>query len=201
MVNAVDFKTEFLALLPALRAFTRALCRNPAAADDLAQETLLRAWAHRDSFTLGTNLRAWIFTIARNAFYSGMRRRTREVEDPDGINANNVAVPPRQHDGLDLEDLERGLGLLPSEQREALMLVGASECSYEEAAAICGCAIGTIKSRVSRARRTLLAYLEGTQRPQSDSRSEAKASESPKAGAASRPAGPAAAPLDDASEA
>lgn len=163
MAERPEFKNELMPLIPALRAFARSLCNNVALADDLAQETLLRAWAHRDSFILGTNLRAWLFTIARNAFYSNARRRSREVEDPDGYYSNNLSVAPMQHNGLDLEDLQRGLSKLPPEQREAIMLIGASGCSYEEAASICGCAVGTIKSRVSRARRSLLAHLEGSE--------------------------------------
>jgi len=161
MTSDSGFKNEMLTMVPVLRAYARALCQNAARADDLCQETLMRAWAHRESYTPHTNMRAWLFTIARNTFYSDIRRRVREVEDPDGLIAGNVAVHPNQHGELDLKDLQRGLARLPSEQREAIMLVGASGCSYEEAAAICTCAIGTIKSRVSRARRGLLAYLDG----------------------------------------
>ena len=156
-----DFKTELLEAVPALRAFARSLSGRADLADDLAQETLLRAWANRKSFTPGTNLKAWLFTILRNAFYSGLRKRIREVEDPDEMHARNIAVPPGQEEGVDLDDLQRALERLPAEQCEALILIGASGFSYEEAANICGCAVGTMKSRVSRARRALLADLEG----------------------------------------
>jgi RNA polymerase sigma-70 factor, ECF subfamily len=161
MTDESGFKNEILTSIPVLRAYARALCNNAARADDLSQETLMRAWAHRDSYTPNTNMRAWLFTIARNSFYSDIRRRKREVEDPDGLIANSLAVQPNQHSELDLKELQRGLAQLPSEQREAVMLVAASGCTYEEAAMICGCAVGTIKRRVSRARRSLLAYLEG----------------------------------------
>jgi RNA polymerase sigma-70 factor (ECF subfamily) len=156
-----DFKAELLDAVPALRAFARSLSGRADLADDLAQETLLRAWANRKSFTPGTNLKAWLFTILRNAFYSGLRKRIREVEDPDEVHARNIAMPPSQEEGVDLDDLQRALERLPAEQCEALILIGASGFSYEEAAAICGCAVGTMKSRVSRARRALLADLGG----------------------------------------
>jgi RNA polymerase sigma-70 factor (ECF subfamily) len=160
---APDFKTELLTQLPALRAFARSLCGDPARADDLTQDTLLKAWANKQSFTPGTNMKAWLFTILRNGFYSELRRHKRDVEDPNDVYANNLSVPPTQQDHLELRDLRRALILLPAEQREALILVGASGCSYEEAAAICGCAVGTIKSRVSRARRTLIAHFQPTE--------------------------------------
>jgi len=176
MTEESGFKNEMLTLIPVLRAYARALCQNAARADDLSQETLMRAWAHRDSYTPNTNMRAWLFTIARNTFYSDIRRRVREAEDPDGLIAGTVAVQPNQHGELDLKELERGLARLPSEQREAIMLVGAGGCSYEEAAAICACAIGTIKSRVSRARRALLAYLDGHELESADSGESAETS-------------------------
>jgi RNA polymerase sigma-70 factor (ECF subfamily) len=158
-----DFKAELLTHLPAMRAFARSLCSDASRADDLVQDAVLRAWASKQSFTLGTNMKAWLFTILRNGFYSEIRRRKRDVEDPEGTLAGNLSVPAAQQDHLDLQDLRRGLSLLPVEQREALILVGASGCSYEEAAAICDCAVGTIKSRVSRARRSLLAHFEGNE--------------------------------------
>ncbi|MGE0744660.1 MAG: sigma-70 family RNA polymerase sigma factor [Rhodospirillales bacterium] len=150
-----------LDLIPALRAFSRALCNDPTRADDLAQETLLKAWGARESFTVGTNLKAWLFTIARNTYYSDHRRRGREVEDPDGIRAASLPAAPEQFTEIQKRDLRRALARLPAEQREAIMLVGAGGCSYEEAASICGCAVGTIKSRVSRARRAIMIYMEG----------------------------------------
>lgn len=175
-----DFKSELVESVPALRAFARSLSGRADLADDLAQETLLRAWANRKSFTPGTNLKAWLFTILRNAFYSGLRKSIREVEDPDEVHARNVAVPPSQEEGVDLDDLQRALERLPAEQCEALVLIGASGFSYEEAANICGCAVGTMKSRVSRARRALLADLEGVPREREDDRSEAATGRAPR---------------------
>jgi RNA polymerase sigma-70 factor, ECF subfamily len=156
-----DYKGEFLALLPSLRAFARSLCGNPAWADDLTQETLLRAWANRASFEPGTNMRGWLFTILRNTFYTSARRRRREAEDPDGAHAMRLLIAPAQEHSVELRDLRRCMGRLPDEQREALILVGASGFTYKQAAEICGCAVGSIKSRVSRARRALVTQLEG----------------------------------------
>lgn len=156
------FKLDLMQHVPALRRFARAFCRDAAAADDMAQEALLKAWTHRDSFAEGTNMRGWLFTILRNAYYSDMRRKRREVEDADGKIAERFPVKATQQDNLELDDLRRAMSLLPAEQREALTLVSASGCSYEEAAEICNCAIGTMKSRVSRARRAVLALLDGT---------------------------------------
>src|SRR5690606_17270559 len=129
-------------------------------ADDLVQETLVKAWDKQTSFRPGTNLTAWLFTILRNEFYSQMRKRGREVQDSDGLLTERMAVPPAQHGQLDLEDFRVALEQLPQEQRAAIMLVGASGFSYEEAAEICGCAIGTIKRRVSRARTRLQELLQ-----------------------------------------
>ncbi len=137
---------------PALRAFARSLCHNATLADDLAQETLMKAWAKRDSFQQGTNLRAWLFTILRNTFYSHFRKRRREVSDSDGEHAARLASRPTQDHALALKDFVTALHTLPEDQREALVLVGGAGLSYEEAAEICGVAIGTVKSRVSRAR-------------------------------------------------
>lgn len=182
------FKTELLAHLPTLRAFARSLSGDPARADDLVQEALLKAWANRQSYAPGSNMKAWLFTILRNGFYSELRRRKREREDPDGVYANRLAVDPDQQMRLHMRDLRRGLALLPAEQREAIILVSAGGCEYEEAAGICGCPVGTIKSRVSRARRALLAYFESTERADSmtTARHETAASSPRRPGAASR---------------
>ena len=121
-------------------------------ADDLVQETLLKAWRHADSFTEGTNFKAWVFTILRNTYYSIYRRRGREVQDTDGFHASQVAVSAGQDGHMDLADFRKALVRLPEEQREALIMIGAMGLSYEEAAVICHVAIGTMKSRVNRAR-------------------------------------------------
>ncbi|MEP7452439.1 RNA polymerase sigma factor [Phyllobacterium sp. SB3] len=155
-----DFKRNLIASLPKLRAFAVSLIGNPDRADDLVQDTIMKAWAKQDSFELGTNIKAWLFTILRNEFYSQMRKRGREVQDSDGIFTEQLSVHPAQYGSLDLQDFRKALEKLPDDQREAIILVGASGFSYEEAADICGCAVGTIKSRVSRARTRLQELLE-----------------------------------------
>jgi RNA polymerase sigma-70 factor (ECF subfamily) len=121
--------------------------------------------AHIDRFERGTNLNAWLFTILRNLFHSEYRKRRREVEDPDGSYAGRLRVQPEQGARLDFEDFRSALAKLPHDQREALLLVGAQGFAYDEAAAICGCAVGTIKSRVNRARSKLsaLLYVDGAE--------------------------------------
>ena len=155
-----DFKREMLSLLPNLRAFAISLCGSPDRADDLVQDAILKAWAAHESFEAGTNLKAWLFTILRNEFYSQMRKKGREIQDSEGYYTENMAVHPSQYGKLDLQDFSKALAELPEDQREALLLVGASGFAYEEAAEICGCKVGTIKSRVSRARTQLQALLE-----------------------------------------
>src|SRR3954464_2122561 len=124
-------------------------------ADDLVQETLLRAWANLNSFEPGTNMSAWLFTILRNLFRSEYRKRRREVADSEGTYAETLKTQPEQTSRVEFEEFRTALAKLPADQREALILVGASGFSYEEAAGICGCAVGTIKSRVNRARTRL----------------------------------------------
>jgi RNA polymerase sigma-70 factor (ECF subfamily) len=148
-----------LATVPSLRVFAMSLCRNVDRADDLVQETLLRALTHIDSFQAGTSLPAWLFTILRNAFRSEHRKRWREVEDIGGNYAETLTTGAEQTSHLDFQDLLTALHKLPVDQREALILVGASGYSYEEAAEICDCAAGTIKSRVRRARIRLTQFL------------------------------------------
>jgi RNA polymerase sigma-70 factor (ECF subfamily) len=152
-------RDEMLATVPALRAFAMSLCRDVDRADDLVQTTLLRAWGHIDSFEAGTNMAAWLFTILRNGFNSEYRKRRREVADADGVHAAKLTSPPEQEGRLELEEFREALGRLPVEQCEALVLVGASGFSYEQAAEICGCAVGTIKSRVNRARSKLVEIM------------------------------------------
>lgn len=159
---AHDFKRGLIAALPNLRAFAVSLSGRHDRADDLVQDTLMKAWAKQDLFKPGTNLRAWLFTILRNEFYSQMRKRGREVQDSDGIFAANLATHPEQYGQLDFEDFRQALDKLPDDQREALVLVGASGFSYEETAEICGVAVGTIKSRVNRARNRLQELLSVT---------------------------------------
>ncbi|CDO47411.1 RNA polymerase subunit sigma [Bartonella henselae] len=155
-----DFKQELLLILPSLRAFALSLSSKHDKAEDLVQDTLMKAWAKQDSFEMGTNLKAWLFTILRNEFYSQMRKRGREVQDSEGVFSENVAVHPPQYGSLDLQDFKKALNLLSADQREAIILIGASGFSYEDAATICGCAVGTIKSRVSRARNRLQELLK-----------------------------------------
>ncbi|MCL4164832.1 UNVERIFIED_CONTAM: hypothetical protein GTU68_067109 [Idotea baltica] len=149
--------------IPNLRAFAMSLCGRSAWADDLVQETLVRAWAKADSYRDGTNLMAWLFTILRNEFYSQLRKRKREVEDIDGAQAAQLTAEPAQLPHLEVRDFKAALALLPEDQREAIVLIGASGFSYDEAADIMGCAIGTVKSRLSRARTRLAEILDGNE--------------------------------------
>jgi RNA polymerase sigma-70 factor, ECF subfamily len=157
--RAKPVKDAMLGLIPNLRAFAVSLCGDIHRADDLVQETLLKAWDHLDSYQEGTNLRAWLFTILRNTYFSECRKRRREVEDRDGSRAAQLSVCPNQQGHLDMQDFRRALNRLPADQREALVLVGAAGFSYEDAALVSGCAVGTIKSRVNRARRKLTELL------------------------------------------
>ena len=148
-----------LRTIPSLRAFAFSLCGNADRADDLVQETLMKAWINQTSFTQGTSMSAWLFTILRNVFYSEYRKRRREVEDAEGTMAARLVSVPAQNGHMELQDLQAALQKLPAEQREALILVGGSGFAYEEAAQICGCALGTLKSRVNRARTAIAALL------------------------------------------
>jgi RNA polymerase sigma-70 factor (ECF subfamily) len=153
------FRTQLVALVPNLRAFAMSLLGSRDRADDLTQETILKAWSHMESFQEGTNLQAWLFTIMRNTFISQCRRDVREVPDPDGLRAQAQTCPPEQEGYVDLQDLHRALAQVPPEQREALILVAGAGFSYEEAAAIVGCPVGTVKSRVNRGRLKLAELL------------------------------------------
>ena len=160
-----SLRDDILATVPSLRAFAISLSGNADRADDLVQETMLRAIANIDSFQPGTNMSAWMFTILRNLFRSEYRKRRREVEDTDGSYAESLKTHPEQNSRLEFQEFRAALAKLPPDQREALILVGASGFSYEEAAAICECAVGTIKSRVNRARTRLadLLAIEGAE--------------------------------------
>ena len=154
------FKRELVKLIPHLRAFARTLTGDPTAADDLAQDAMMKAWDARASFQMGTNMKAWTFMILRNQFYSEKRRSWRQSQlDQEAAERTLVAVDDPEAP-VALDELRQALKTLPEEQREALILVGAGGFAYEEAAEICGCAVGTVKSRVSRARRALQAALE-----------------------------------------
>lgn len=156
---ASDPRDEIVTHLPAMRAFALSLCRNGSTADDLVQDTIVKAWKNIDKFKAGTNMRAWLFTILRNTFYSDRRKAKREVADVDGQMAATLSQKP-DHDGrMAMNDFETEFAKLPSEQREALMLVGAMGFSYEEAAETCRVAVGTIKSRVNRGRVRLIELL------------------------------------------
>ncbi|MEM7487985.1 MAG: RNA polymerase sigma factor [Pseudomonadota bacterium] len=154
-----DPKEELVEHLPAMRAFAVSLTRNSALADDMVQDALVKAWSNLDKFQPGTNMRAWLFTILRNTYYSNRRKVKREVSDTDGSITAGLSRKP-DHDGrLNMMDFEVAFAKLPEEQREALVLVGASGFAYEEAAATCGVAVGTIKSRVNRGRTKLVELL------------------------------------------
>jgi RNA polymerase sigma-70 factor (ECF subfamily) len=168
-LSDADFKRELAGVIPHLRAFGRSLSGNRDLADDLVQETLLKAWAARDRFQAGSNIRAWTFIILRNHFLSQMRR-SRFHGDWDDLAADKLlAAPAGQDKQMELADMQRALMELPPAQREALVLVGAGGFSYEEAAEICDVAIGTIKSRVARGRAAVVELLENGTLP---SRSE-----------------------------
>jgi RNA polymerase sigma-70 factor (ECF subfamily) len=146
--------------IPSLRAFAISLTRSTDRAEDLVQDTVLRALSRREGFEEGTNLQAWLFTILRNSFFTSHRTRGREVEDADGFHAATLVTVPDQHDRLVIKDLESALARLSDDQRAAILLVGADGLTYEEAAQTLDCAVGTVKSRVNRAR-SRLAVLMG----------------------------------------
>ena len=160
MTVDVSARQEMLDAIPHLRAFAISLTANITYADDLVQTALMRGLEYLDKYQPGTNMQAWLFTILRNQFYTEIRRRRREVPDPEGVMAGNLAVLPEQGARLDLNDMQAALARLSVEQREALLLVGAEGVSYEAAARICGTTLGTIKSRVNRARSRLVALLD-----------------------------------------
>ena len=154
------FERDLIALIPHLRAFARSLCGDATGADDLAQDAVAKAWASRGSFTMGTNMKAWTFMILRNQFYSDKRRSWRSV-GLDQETAERTLVANTNFDSaIALDDLRQAMMMLPESQREALILIGAGGFSYEEAAEVIGVAVGTVKSRVSRARADLLQIFE-----------------------------------------
>lgn len=154
-MKRTDAKAELVGHMKVLRAFAMSLTRNSAAADDLVQDTVLKAWSNMSQFQEGSNMRAWLFTILRNTFYTTRKKAMREVADVDGEMAGRLASKP-EHDGrLNFKDFRKAFDTLPAEQREVLTLVGAMQYSYEEAAEMCGVKVGTIKSRLNRGREAL----------------------------------------------
>jgi RNA polymerase sigma-70 factor (ECF subfamily) len=165
-LDDASFKRELAAMLPHLRAFGRSLTGNADLADDLVQETMLKAWKARAQYIPGpASMKSWAFVILRNCFLSQMRRKKFTAEYDELAAERMLVAPDDQDDSLHLADVQRALLMLPVDQREALVLIGAGGLSYEEGAAICGCAIGTMKSRVSRARAALQDILEGGEMP------------------------------------
>lgn len=160
-LSDADFKVELAGIIPHLRAFGRSLSGNRDTADDLVQETLLKAWNARARYQAGTNMRAWTFIILRNLFLSQVRRSRFTGEWDDLAAERALAAPASQDKQIELADVQRALQQLPDAQREALILIGAGGFAYEEAAEICGVAVGTIKSRVARGRVALEDLLQG----------------------------------------
>ena len=167
------FKADLIALIPHMRAFARTMTGNPAQADDLAQDALAKAWQCRDSFQMGTNMKAWTFMILRNQFYSDMRRAWRSVQLDQEAAERTLLASDDPSAPLELNELRMALASLPVDQREAVILVGAGGLSYEEAAEICDCAVGTVKSRVSRAREALRRIIETGDYARDDGRASA----------------------------
>jgi RNA polymerase sigma-70 factor (ECF subfamily) len=159
ILNDEAFKNELVRVLPHLRAFARGLCGRPDYADDLVQETAIKAWNARERFEAGTHLRAWTFTILRNHYLSELRRNRHHADVDDEVHEKLLVMEADQEDTLHLADMQTALNKISSERREAILLVGASGFTYEEAAEICGCAVGTVKSRVARARADLARLL------------------------------------------
>ncbi len=170
VLNDADFKAALAGVIPQLRAFGRSLSGNRDLADDLVQETLLKAWAARSRFEAGTNMRAWVFIILRNVYLSQMRRNRFRGEWDDAVADRILSAPAAQDMQIELGDMQRALQQLPTQQREALILVGAGGFGYEEAAQICQVPVGTIKSRVARGRLALAALLGGGALPSRRSR-------------------------------
>jgi RNA polymerase sigma-70 factor (ECF subfamily) len=156
-----DFRDQLVAIIPSLRAFARGLCGTRDMADDMVQDAMTRAWAARQSYAAGSNFRAWMFMILRNHYYTTLRKNARMVSWDPEVAERVLVVGPTQQDGLNVQDVQKALLKLPAEQREVLLLIGANGVSYEEAADIMGCAIGTIKSRLARGRVALTALIDG----------------------------------------
>lgn len=160
--DLADFKSQMVALIPSLRAFARGLCRDREMADDVVQEAMMRAWASRNTFSPGTNFRAWMFQILRNQFYTSIRKNSRMTAwDPEA--AERILVQePTQEAGLHVDDVNTALLQLPAQQREILLLVAGAGLSYEDAAVVAGCSVGTVKSRLNRGRAAIRALILGS---------------------------------------
>ena len=155
------FRDQLVALIPALRSFARGLCGGRHIADDLAQDAMTRGWAARASFTPGTNFRAWMFMILRNQFYTTIRKDSRMVSWDPELAERVLVEAPSQQEAIHVADVAKALQMLSAEQREVLLLIGANGVSYEEAAEIIGCAMGTVKSRLARGRKALAELIDG----------------------------------------
>lgn len=164
-LSDADFRTALARITPHLRAFGRTLCGCRDRADDLAQETLMKAWAARGSYRAGTNFKAWMFTILRNQFYSEVRRARFTGDYDEDMAERTLRTRGNQEDAMALADVLRALETLPDTHRDALILVAVGDLSYDEIAEVCGVALGTVKSRICRARAMLAAALEGGQLP------------------------------------
>lgn len=160
--SEASFQQQLVSVIPHLRAFARSLCKDPTQADDLAQEALAKAWKARASFEPGTSLKAWTFMILRNQFYSEKRRSWRSTPLDAEVAENTLVANDNPTAPMELLELRAALNKLPDDQREALILVGAGGMAYEEAAQVCQVAVGTIKSRVSRARKALEVLMTGS---------------------------------------
>ena len=155
MTESPSFGDELIKAIPNLRAFAHSLSGDLNLSNDLVQETLLKAWSHKQSFVPGSNLKAWLFTILRNTFFTHYRKSQREELDEDQA-AMNASVPATQLTHLEFDDMRSAMMRLSPDHREALLLITAEGFSYEDAARVCGCAVGTMKSRVNRARSRLV---------------------------------------------
>ncbi len=154
-----SFSDQIIKEMPYLRAFAISLSGSYSKADDLVQETLVKAWTHADSFQTGTNLRAWLVTILRNTYFTQFRKSQREAPDPDGAIADQIAVEGGQESKVHMKDVQKAISKLVPEQREVLLMIGVADLSYEEAAEACGVPVGTVKSRLNRARANLALHL------------------------------------------
>lgn len=158
-MTQADFAEQMVAQMPYLRALAVSMSGSWSVADDLVQETLVKAWAHADSFAPGSNMRAWLVTILRNTFFSHYRKSAREVQDSDNVHAEQTPVKGEQEATVSMGDVQRALNKLAPEHREILLMIGIAELSYEETAEICHIAVGTVKSRLNRARVKLAEHL------------------------------------------